>query len=205
MTREEFKKAMRDTKKEIVLKNLHKLFSLVKGYPEYEDCISYAIEELEQEHYDKQRYVVRGINNDKIEFVDKYSVRAFNRYVKFIKNAAQIERKTLEQEPITKNNLDTINGLNDFIEFGKKAFGVELTVKKSDNPDSYNKLFRITKNDLEVLDKIRAEITDCLKALDEIEKTGLNIYLPNEISGRRLTYQQCLGFIDKYKAETENS
>ena len=55
------------------------------------------------------------------------------------------------------------------------------------------------------LDKIRVEITDCLKALDEIEKTGLNIYLPNEISGRRLTYQQCLGFIDKYKAETENS
>lgn len=53
----------------------------------------------------------------------------------------------------------------------------------------------------EVLDKIRAEIMDCLKALDEIEKSGLNIYLPNEISGRRLTYQQCLEFIDKYKAE----
>ena len=56
-----------------------------------------------------------------------------------------------------------------------------------------------------ILDKIRAEITDCLKALDEIEKSGLNIYLPNEISGRRLTYQQCLRFIDKYKAESENS
>ena len=40
---------MRDTKKEIVLKNLNKLLSLVEGYPEYEDCISYAIEELEQE------------------------------------------------------------------------------------------------------------------------------------------------------------
>ena len=53
------------------------------------------------------------------------------------------------------------------------------------------------------LDKIRAEITDCLKALDEIEKSGLNIYLPNEISGRRLTYQQCLKFIDKYKAESK--
>lgn len=49
MTREEIKKAMRDTKKEIVLKNLNKLLSLVEGYPEYEDCISYAIEELEQE------------------------------------------------------------------------------------------------------------------------------------------------------------
>lgn len=54
-----------------------------------------------------------------------------------------------------------------------------------------------------VLDKIRAEILDCLKALDEVEKSGLSIYLPNEISGRRLTYQQCLGFIDKYKAESE--
>jgi hypothetical protein len=55
----------------------------------------------------------------------------------------------------------------------------------------------------EVLDKIRAEIMDCLKALDEIEKSGFNIYLPNEISGRRLTYKQCLGFIDKYIAGTE--
>ena len=49
MTREEIKKAMHDTKREVVLKNLHKLLSLVEGYPEYEDCISYAIEELEQE------------------------------------------------------------------------------------------------------------------------------------------------------------
>lgn len=54
-----------------------------------------------------------------------------------------------------------------------------------------------------VLDKIRAEIVACLKALDDIEKSGLNIYLPNEMSGRRLTYQQCLGFIDKYMAESE--
>jgi len=53
----------------------------------------------------------------------------------------------------------------------------------------------------EVLDKIRAEIETCLNALDEIEKSGLNIYLPNEMSGRRLTYQQCLEFIDKYKTE----
>jgi len=55
-----------------------------------------------------------------------------------------------------------------------------------------------------VLDKIRAEILTCLGALDEIEKSGINIYLPNEMSGRRLTYQQCLEFIDKYKAEAEN-
>ena len=53
------------------------------------------------------------------------------------------------------------------------------------------------------LDKIRAEIMDCLKALDDIEKSGFNIYLPNEMTGRRLTYQQCLEFIDKYKAESE--
>lgn len=53
-----------------------------------------------------------------------------------------------------------------------------------------------------ILDKIRAEITDCLKALDEIEKSGFNIYLPNEMSGRRLTYQQCLEFIDKYRGES---
>ena len=57
---------------------------------------------------------------------------------------------------------------------------------------------------IEVIDKIRAEITNCLKALDEIEKSGFNIYLPNEISARRLTYQQCLGFIDKHKAESED-
>lgn len=50
-----------------------------------------------------------------------------------------------------------------------------------------------------VLDKIRADITDCIKALDDVEK--FNIYLPNEITGRRLTYQQCLEFIDKYKGE----
>lgn len=51
---------------------------------------------------------------------------------------------------------------------------------------------------IDVLNNIRLEITTCLQALDEIEKSGLNIYLPNEISGRRLTYQQCLEFIDKY-------
>lgn len=54
-----------------------------------------------------------------------------------------------------------------------------------------------------VLNKIRAEILDCLKALDDVEK--FNIYLPNELSGRRLTYKQCLGFIDKYKVESEKN
>ena len=58
---------------------------------------------------------------------------------------------------------------------------------------------------VKVLEEIRAEILDCLKALDEIEKSGLNIYLPNEILCRRLTYQQCLGFIDKYKADKDQT
>lgn len=49
MSKEELSKAMRKTKREIVLKNLHKLLLEVKGYPVYEDCIDYAIEELEQE------------------------------------------------------------------------------------------------------------------------------------------------------------
>jgi hypothetical protein len=48
MTREEIKKAMRDTKKEVAIKNLRKLLSLVEGYPEYEDSISYSIAKLEQ-------------------------------------------------------------------------------------------------------------------------------------------------------------
>lgn len=54
-----------------------------------------------------------------------------------------------KKEPTTKNDC-IINGLDDFIEFGKKAFGIELTVKKSDNPDTYAKLFGTTKNDLGV-------------------------------------------------------
>lgn len=55
------------------------------------DACHLAIKALEQEHSDKQRYVVRGINNDKIEFIDKYSVRAFNRYIKFIKASCRYE------------------------------------------------------------------------------------------------------------------
>ena len=69
---------------------------------------------------------------------------------------------------------------------------------------AYDKLKNQESKDKDALYKIKAEIMDCLKALDEIEKSRLNIYLPNEISGRRLTYQQCLEFIDKYKSEKEN-
>ena len=53
------------------------------------------IEALEQEPSDKQRYIVRGMNNDKIEFVDMYSARAFNRYVELIKNVERVKRKEL--------------------------------------------------------------------------------------------------------------
>ena len=77
------------------------------------------------------------------------------------------------KEPTTKNNLDTINGLDDFIEFGKKAFGVELTIKKSDNPDTYAKLFGTTKNDLGV---------DCI-ARQDVERFiegFINEYTPKE-------------------------
>lgn len=37
--------------------------------------------------------------------------------------------------------------IDDFIKYCKKTFGIELTVKKSDNPDTYAKLFGTTKND----------------------------------------------------------
>lgn len=41
----------------------------------------------------------------------------------------------------------TIGTLDDFIDYGKKAFGVEITIKKSDNPDTYEKLFGDIKAD----------------------------------------------------------
>jgi len=88
------------------------------------------------------------------------------------KNKKTVEENTVEMpnyseiptDSTTKNDLDTINSLDDFIEFGKKAFGVELTVKKSDNPDTYAKLFGATKNDL-------------VREFEGIEVT----YLPEEV------------------------
>jgi hypothetical protein len=59
-----------------------------------------------------------------------------------------------------------------------------------------------------IIDKYKVEMRgneDCLKALDEIDESGLNIYSPNEMSGRRLTYQQCLEFIDKYREGGEEN
>jgi hypothetical protein len=48
-------------------------------------------------------------------------------------------------EPTTKNDLGVDCSLDDFIKYCKRTFGVELTVKKSDNPDTYAKLFGTTK------------------------------------------------------------
>lgn len=87
---------------------------------------------------------------------------------------------------------------NEILDLAIKALEQEPFINK---PCVSSRVCEHDKND--VLDKIRAEITDCLKTLDEIEKSGFNIYLPNEMSGRRLTYRQCLEFVDKYKAETE--
>ena len=73
------------------------------------------------------------------------------------------------KEPTTTNNIEvdyTINGLDDFIEFGKKAFGVELAIKKSDNPDTYEKLFETTKNDLGVDAISRADARSLICKID---------------------------------------
>lgn len=79
---------------------------------------------------------------------------------------------------------------------GKHA--INAILKGTPLPENHGRLIAA-----DVLDKIREEIMDCLKALDDIEKSGFNIFLPNEISGRRLTYHQCLEIIDKYKTESE--
>jgi signal transduction histidine kinase len=48
-------------------------------------------------------------------------------------------------EPTTKNDLGVNCSLDDFIKYCKRTFGIELTIKKSDNPDTYAKLFGTTK------------------------------------------------------------
>ena len=51
---------------------------------------------------------------------------------------------------------------------------------------------------MSVLKKIRAEIEKCLEALEAIKLFKLQILSEDAIEERKLTYQQCLGFIDKY-------
>ena len=65
--------------------------------------------------------------------------------------------------------------------------------------------FLTTLNHEPVLNKIKADILDCLNAMDEVEELGVNLYSPNEMSAMRLTYQQCLGFIEKYNVEESES
>lgn len=52
------------------------------------------------------------------------------------------------------------------------------------------------------MNKVRTEIEKCLEALEDIKSFQLQILSANEIEARKLTYEQCLGFIDKY-AEQE--
>ena len=61
-------------------------------------------------------------------------------------------------------------------------------------------------NALDSIDKIREEISECLKAIENIKTFPVQLYSANEIAARKVTYEQCLGFIDKYtKGNTENA
>ena len=48
------------------------------------------------------------------------------------------------------------------------------------------------------IDAIRDEIAECLEAINHIKAMPIQLYTPNEIEARKLTYEQCLGFIDKH-------
>lgn len=84
-----------------------------------------------------------------------------------IKEALYEARKALEQKPTTKNNRGVDCSLDDFIKYCKRTFGVELTVKKSDNPDTYAKLFGTTKNNLGV---------DCISRTPSIPKEWQDVF-----------------------------
>ena len=60
------------------------------------------------------------------------------------KESKEIQEEKLNK-PTTKNDLGVDCNIDDFIKYCKKTFGIELTVKKSDNPDTYAKLFGTTK------------------------------------------------------------
>lgn len=119
----------------------------------------------------------------------------------------EVSGKCCDDNCSTQYDAGNMGEIIENLEAISKALEQETVSKESyDHEYFLRKEFELKIARLEQsFDKIRAEITDCLKALDEIEKSGLNIYLPNEMSGRRLTYQQCLGFIDKYKAESEST
>lgn len=86
----------------------------------------------------------------------------------------------------------TINGLDDFIEFGKKDFGVELTVTPQEpfmaTPCISSKVCEHDR--VVMLDKIRAEIAE------------LWHYYPMG-HDYEIAINRCIAVIDKYKAESE--
>lgn len=87
-------------------------------------------------------------------------------------------------EPTTKNDLEVDCSLDDFIKYCKRTFGIELTVKKSDNPDTYAKLFGTTKNDC-------AEQNGCIScSLDDGDDCCRKLY---EESMQDLTTKNDLG------------
>ena len=93
-------------------------------------------------------------------------------------------------EPTTKNDLrvdNTINRLDDFIEYAKKTFGIELTFEKSDNPDTYEKLFGTTKNDLGV--ECKAE--DLISRQTILDMTGLSEWFDSSDSYNEFVFRIC--------------
>lgn len=110
-------------------------------------------------------------------------------------------------EPTTKNDIgtDIIKNLEQMLHIESVSICKRFTSQEITTFTATIKALQSLQSNEPILDKVKAEIMNCLKALDEIEKSGCNIYRPNEMSGRRLTYQQCLEFIDKYKAESEET
>lgn len=52
-------------------------------------------------------------------------------------------------------------------------------------------------------EKVKAEINECLNAIDDIKLMGFLIELPQATERREMTYKQCLEFIDKHLGEVE--
>lgn len=142
------------------------------------EAITMAIKALEQEFNLDIRLnrVKNELNQDKNELEPttkndspKYCDRSICLKNEYNNVGCEDCEVTKSQEPTTTNDIEvdyTINGLDDFIEFGKKAFGVELAIKKSDNPDTYEKLFETTKNDLGVDAISRADARSLICKID---------------------------------------
>jgi hypothetical protein len=100
------------------------------------------------------------------------------------KESKEIQENLDKLRKTTKNDLGVDCSLDDFIKYCKRTFGVELTVKKSDNPDTYAKLFGTTKNDC-------AEQNGCISySLDDGDDCCRKLY---EESMQDLTTKNDLG------------